>query len=133
MRSRIGFIRLKEWFPPDDAVATNMARLCILREDLFLESQAIRADELTPLDANGEDWRRLYFHRNIFRTLDNIRGAMHQLRKAMKKEGTLARIIHDFGEKRGHRGAELCYRSGANHLLRTESEGPRWRQTVYRN
>jgi hypothetical protein len=93
MRSRIGFIHIKEWFPPDDAVATNMARLCILREDLFLESQAVRADELTQLDANGEDWRRLYFHRNIFRTLDSIKSAMHQLRSAMKKEGLLESFL----------------------------------------
>jgi hypothetical protein len=31
--------KLRKWFPPDDALAVKIARLCILREDLMLEMQ----------------------------------------------------------------------------------------------
>jgi len=29
-------VQLRKWFPPDDALAVKIARLCILREDLTL-------------------------------------------------------------------------------------------------
>lgn len=56
-----------------------MARLCVLRQDLLLENQAIREVSFPSLDLNGEAWRRLYFWRNSFRTLENIRSAIHTL------------------------------------------------------
>jgi hypothetical protein len=86
-RSRIQHICLPHFFPPDDPIAVTIARLCILREDLLLEGQAITQVSLGPLDSNGEEWRRLYFWRNAFRTLENIRGALHSLscRREFKK------------------------------------------------
>jgi len=89
---RIQHIRISEWFPPEDRVATTVARLCILRQDLLLEGQAIRQASFPSLDQNGEEWRRLYFWRNSFKTLENIRSAVHTLqqqkafRAALKKE-----------------------------------------------
>jgi hypothetical protein len=91
-RSRIQHICLPHFFSPEDPIAVTVARLCILREDLFLEGQAIRQLSLGPLDSNGEEWRRLYFWRNSFRTLENIRSALHALsckpefRRALSKE-----------------------------------------------
>jgi len=78
-RSRTQHICLPHFFPADDPVAVTVARLCILREDLLLEGQAIRESALFSLDSNGPEWRRLYFWRNSFRTLENVRSAIHTL------------------------------------------------------
>ncbi|MDR4469531.1 MAG: hypothetical protein MRJ68_14755 [Nitrospira sp.] len=92
MSYRVQHIKIKDWFPPEDQVAVTIVRLCILRQDLLLECQAIRETSLPSLDQNGEEWRRLYFWRNSFRTLENIRGAVHALKSqkvfltALKKE-----------------------------------------------
>ncbi len=91
-KSRLQFIRLRAIFPPEDSLAVTIARLCILREDLLLEVQAIRQETLGVLDSNGPEWRRLYFWRNSFRTLESVRSALHVLssnrefQKALKKE-----------------------------------------------
>ena len=90
-KSRLQFIRLRAIFPPEDSLAVTIARLCILREDLLLEAQAIRQETLGALDSNGPEWRRLYFWRNSFRTLESVRSALHVLssngefKKALKK------------------------------------------------
>ena len=92
MSFRVQHIRLREFFPPDDPIAVTIARLCILRQDLLLESEAIRQKSFPLLDLNGEEWRRLYFWRNSFRTLENIRSAIAALsnqkgfRLALSKE-----------------------------------------------
>ena len=80
MGFRIQHISFRKWFPPDDPVAVTIARLCVLRQDLLLEGQAIRQSSLPSLDQNGDIWRRLYFWRNSFRTLENIRSAVHTLK-----------------------------------------------------
>lgn len=80
MSYRIQPIKIKTWFPPEDHVAITIARLCVLRQDLLLESQAIRETSLPSLDQNGVEWRRLYFWRNSFRTLESIRSAVHALK-----------------------------------------------------
>ena len=91
-KSRLQHIRFSIFFPADDLVAVTIARLCILREDLLLEGQAIRQASLPGLDSNGQEWRRLYFWRNSFKTLENIRQAIHTLscerkfNEAFKKE-----------------------------------------------
>lgn len=92
MNYRVQHIKIKDWFPPEDQVAITIARLCVLRQDLLLESQAIRETSFPSLDQNGVEWRRLYFWRNSFRTLENIRSAVHALklqktfRAALEKE-----------------------------------------------
>ena len=92
MSFRVQHIRLREFFPPDDPIAVTIARLCILRQDLLLESEAIRQKSFPLLDLNGEAWRRLYFWRDSFRTLENIRSAIAALsnqkgfRLALSKE-----------------------------------------------
>lgn len=106
MRTRIFHIRLKEWFPPEDPIASLLAKLCILREDYLLElSGIVQGDdefigESKPtyrglevdLDANSVGWRRMYFYRNSLRTLFEIRKETEnvydtpKLREALDKE-----------------------------------------------
>jgi hypothetical protein len=80
MNSRTFHIRIKEWFPPGDEVAAIMAQLCVLREDLYLEMLGLHADEIMPLDANGNNYRSIYFFRNSTRTLFEIRNAVETLK-----------------------------------------------------
>lgn len=80
MNSRTFHISIKEWFPPGDEVAAIMARLCVLREDLYLEMLGLHQDEIKPLDANGANYRSTYFFRNSTRTLFEIKNAVETLK-----------------------------------------------------
>src|SRR5690349_16080987 len=79
IRSHTTYIPIKDWFPSDDPVAAAVARLLILREDLYLELRGIVALPIPPLDECSEDWRMVYFFRNSVRTLLEIRGAIEFL------------------------------------------------------
>ena len=74
-------IKLGKWFPPNDPFAAAVARLCILREDFYLELEAIRPDKIDQLDGNSVEWRKIYFFRNAIRTLMEIRGSMEFLQR----------------------------------------------------
>lgn len=74
-------IKLRKWFPREDSLAACFARLCILREDLLLESLGLYEENLKPPDGNTSPWRRMYFLRNLVRTLLEIRGAMETLQQ----------------------------------------------------
>lgn len=64
---------LDVWFPPDDPMATLIARLCILREDWWIEFNGYTSeDEIKLLDFNSQLYRRLYFLRNLVKTLNEI-------------------------------------------------------------
>ena len=80
MKSRTWHIRIKEWFPPGDEIAAIMAQLCVLREDLYLELQGLKEDEIKPLDDNGDKYRSAYFFRNSTRTLFELRNAVETLK-----------------------------------------------------
>ena len=80
MRSRTWHIRIKEWFPPDEEVAAIMAQLCVSREDLFLELQGLKEDEIKALDGNGDNYRWAYFFRNSIKTLFEVRNAVETLK-----------------------------------------------------
>lgn len=82
---------LHKWFPPQDPVAASIARLCILREDLFLEMQGILADQISVLDGNSAEWRRMYFFRVSIRTLMEIRSAVETLNKNSDFQSLLVR------------------------------------------
>ena len=75
----IQHISFWKWFPANDPVATSVARLCILREDLYLETLALIEESLPPLDKNTAVWRMTYFWRNSVRTLFEIRSAIEIL------------------------------------------------------
>ena len=78
MRTTFWFkeISIARWFPPNDPIAAAVARLCILREDFYLEGMGFGAEELPALDANGEVWRRLYFMRQAVKTMLEAKGAI---------------------------------------------------------
>jgi len=72
-------IVLQRWFPSNDPVATNVARLCILKEDLELEYRGLLGQEIPELDVNQIPWRKLYFLRSIFKTMMEVHSAVHSL------------------------------------------------------
>lgn len=72
-------VRLRKWFPPDDTLAELVARLCVLREDLGLEMSGFHQADLGELDANSEEWRRMYFFRCFVRTMKEITHALGAL------------------------------------------------------
>lgn len=72
-------ITVATWFPPGDEIATHMARLCALREDLFIEFQGLQAETMPELDEGSAEYRRTYFYRNQFRTLFEIMGAFRMI------------------------------------------------------
>jgi hypothetical protein len=80
MRTYIRQMKLRRWFPPHDRYAAAMARLCILREDFGLELRGLHAARIKRLDSHSAVWRRLYFWRNLVRTLEEIRRTLEFLR-----------------------------------------------------
>jgi hypothetical protein len=84
LKAYIHPVKLRKWFPPDDPLAATVARLCILREDLFLEMLGMETSEIEALDRNTHKWRQLYFLRNSIRTLFEIRSAIETLQRNRK-------------------------------------------------
>ena len=80
--TRTLIVKLRKWFPPNDPLAASVARLCILREDFLLECRGVQPKEIEGLDQHSDKWRRIYFHRNMARTLMEIRSAIVNLQKA---------------------------------------------------
>lgn len=68
-------VRLGKWFPPNDALAVQIARLCILREDLMLQLHGLHAERIKALDLHSPAYRRTYFLRSAVRTMYEIQGA----------------------------------------------------------
>ena len=80
MKTRIIIVKLAKWFPSDDGLATKMARLCILREDLMFQFQcAIESHDVPIKDDYGSAWRETYYFRQMFGTLQEIRRAIESL------------------------------------------------------
>src|SRR5712691_7863622 len=78
-RTQIRTLKIRQWFPPGDTLATAVATLCILREDLLLEMYGMANDSIDRLDDNGSFYRRTYFLRNSFRTLEEIKKVLSRL------------------------------------------------------
>jgi hypothetical protein len=72
-------MNLRRWFPPHDRYAACVARLCILREDFALEMWGLYATSIKRLDSHSIIWRRMYFWRNLVRTLWEIRRTLETL------------------------------------------------------
>lgn len=91
MRTRTYTVSLARWLPAHDPIAIAVAKLCVLREDYFLELQGLiipGADHfegkfsgggISRLDENSATWRRLYFFRNSMRTLNEIRNLVERM------------------------------------------------------
>src|SRR5882724_10153919 len=88
-------IKLRRWFPPNDRMAATVARLSILREDLALEMWGIYEKKIKSLDAHSSVWRKMYFWRNLVRTLLEIRKTIETLntipefKKALREQPKL--------------------------------------------
>lgn len=83
--------KIRKWFPPGDPLATAVAMLCVLREDLLLELQGIIADKCVGLDDNQSVFRRTYFWRNSLRTLEEITKTLNALNSKQEFRDMLAR------------------------------------------
>jgi len=88
IRTRIIPIPVKTWFPSNNPVAVVMARLCVLREDLYLELKGMIDKPIAALDECSSQSREIYFFRNSVRTLLEIRSAVETLKQ--KKSFMLA-------------------------------------------
>ena len=79
LASRTRMVRLTKWFPAHDSLAAKIARLCVLREDFHLEMNGVFEETVKELDGLSEEWRRLYFVRNLIRTLREIESGIQTL------------------------------------------------------
>lgn len=71
---------VRDWFPPEDEMASHVARLCILREDWWLEFNGyVSEEDFKSLDSTSQVYRRLYFLRSLITTLTDI----HETIKAL--------------------------------------------------
>jgi hypothetical protein len=47
-------IKLAQWFPPNDPLAMQIARLCVLREYYMLEMRGLTSGDLRELDVHSD-------------------------------------------------------------------------------
>src|SRR5437016_2353047 len=92
LKSRTYWLCPRSWFPAHNPIARSLARLCVLREDLYIEWLGLAAGEITitlpdtaelpfpSLDDNGDAYRRIYFLRASLRTLTEVYSAASSLR-----------------------------------------------------
>ncbi len=94
LRSHTRWISPRKWFPAENPIACGVARLCVLREDLYIEWLAMTADQIAlidpataaafqkppSLDDNGVEYRRFYFLRASLHTLAEVHNAVTGLR-----------------------------------------------------
>jgi hypothetical protein len=78
-KSQTRIVVLAKWFPPNDELAVKVSRLCILREDFLTEMTGVYTSDIPELDASSAEWRKIYFIRNIFRTLAEIAGGIRRV------------------------------------------------------
>jgi hypothetical protein len=72
-------VKLRKWFPPEDPLASKVARLCILREDFLLEMQGYGAEKIKELDDHSDQWRKTYFLRRMISTLNELASTVNNL------------------------------------------------------
>src|SRR5438034_9246367 len=109
-RSHTKWISPRKWFPADDPIACAVARLCVLREDLYIEFLAMSMNDVTytlgdvfttedgklpHIDDNGEEYRRIYFFRASLHTLAEVHNAVSGLRN----NKDFRRMYRNFGLK----------------------------------
>jgi hypothetical protein len=75
--SRTISVPMTKWFPPNDPLAMQIARVSVLREYYLLEQRGTTLDDLGKLDSHSVLWRKLYFIVNTMRTVSEIHGALH--------------------------------------------------------
>jgi hypothetical protein len=78
-RTYIKTVELRKWFPPRDRFAACIARLCILREDLFLEMMGVWKARIAVLDEHSARFRKMFFWRSLIKTIWEIRKTIETL------------------------------------------------------
>jgi hypothetical protein len=78
-RTYVATVKLRKWFPPRDRFAACIARLCILREDLFLEMMGVWKTRIAVLDEHSTLWRKMFFWRSLVKTIWEIRKTIETL------------------------------------------------------
>jgi hypothetical protein len=99
VKSIVRSIKPRKWFPPDDPIASAVARLCILREDFYLEGIALGSKELAVLDQNGFAWRQMYFLRQLMKTMTEARSALMILEQCPRFQVALGEAGNGFREE----------------------------------
>ncbi|HVS88484.1 MAG TPA: hypothetical protein VHF01_09735 [Candidatus Acidoferrum sp.] len=124
-------MKLRRWFPPGDKFSACVARLAILREDFSIEMMGVYAPHLKALDGNSAQWRRVYFWRNMVRTLSEIRGVLimlgsvREFKTALEKQPSVRRKKYAEMIKKFERGQPLLKRirdSIGGHVLHQSVE-----------
>jgi hypothetical protein len=77
--TNVRIVVLRKWFPPEDPLATMIARVCILRGDLLIEMQGVYAEAIEGLDSSSAEHRRMYFLRNMIRTQAELSASIQRL------------------------------------------------------
>lgn len=90
-RTYIRIVKLRKWFPPRDRFATCMARLCILREDLYLEMMGVWKKRIPILDEHSTLWRQMFFWRSLVKTIWEIRKTIETLNTIPEFKRALAK------------------------------------------
>jgi hypothetical protein len=90
-RYNIRNIKLFKWFPKENELAAYMARLCVLREDFFLELSCANEDNIPLMDGNGIEWRKMYSFRALCKTIMEVLSVVERL--SMNKE--FKRLLKD--------------------------------------
>src|SRR5687768_11230474 len=79
--TRVGHLRAAFNYTNEDerVMRVQVARLCVLYDDLMLEFAGARAERIETLDHTSANSRRFYFVRRTLGTLSEIRGAFAKL------------------------------------------------------
>ena len=121
MRTRIITVKLWEWFPSNDDLATKMARLCVFREELMFQFRCAREANDVPIeDDYGPAWRQIYYFRKMFGTLQEIRRAIESLAKDVNFESFLDTQSPELQKKFTQLKAKLQSDTKAIKTIRTE-------------
>jgi len=88
-RTHFELFKIHQYFPPDNELAIKIVRVCILAEDFFIEAKGYISKTIPDLDINSSEWRKLYFLRNCFRTIHELRKAIDNIRMDKTFEGYL--------------------------------------------
>ena len=88
--------RIRPLFEPvDDEFSIQLARLIVLYEDLRIEVAGSVNREIPGLDETGRQYRKLYFVRRAFATIDEIRGALNQINSTTKMKALRSHLSED--------------------------------------
>ncbi|NGZ11857.1 MAG: hypothetical protein CV088_21245 [Nitrospira sp. LK70] len=98
----------------------------------LLEAEGSTESAKATLIAASAKWRQSLDPRLRTTGISPLRFLFKAMHVAYSKP-LLARIIHDSGQKKSHRGSELCYRGGDQAASPDSAGGTRWRQRVDRN